>query len=925
MAEVSAGLRTSLARTQSGAVWAWGANTNGEFGDDSRTTRSVPVRIPIIDVTQISLGRSLALFRKGNGEVWFSGYVGELPWVTVPTRKTGLPPVSAVAAGGATAYAIDNDGALWAWGDNARGQIGNGTTALTSTPVKITAVTGRVLQVVSDAYHAAALTEDGSVWTWGDNSAGQLGDGTTASRLVPKRISGLANVVEIATSARHMLARLRNGTLMSWGSLDTRPLGREGDFRIPGLVQGIDRVARIAAGFEVSAAIRDDGTVWAWGANCESRCATLGDGTYIARSRPVVVVAERGAGSIDGGDWYLDLRPGTPKAIPPDRIPKLVPVVQSLSDGSILNVDATVGVQRKDVGKKLGLYVVGLVLPAFLDQVTTAPGALAKRARMKADQPVLVNLTPSGWTVAAGQLEALRTGTGNASLGASNLLVNVDPAAIPGARFCIGYGESSSDMLTTGMISDFLSLPGASSSATDVPCILSGVYVDGPPTSPVGMAVPVRAVVVGQGPTGAVRFRERFRDISPDVALAVVNTAVADASFSYTPPGVGEYAFGASYPGDARNAAAASEVPLRHLVNEVLAQTSTKLAAALTSELGGDVELVAHVSGNRPGGTVQLKRGGVNEGTPVPVVDDQAVFSVAGLRGGDHSFTASYSGDTANPASDAGVFVHKVLDVATSEVILASSTNPSPMGSSVTLAATVAGSNPSGVVTLREGPVVIASAGLANGMASFGLNGLGAGVRTFHVDYGGDGSNPAATSNAVFQQVTLAGTPATLTVSRSGTGSGTVTSAPSGIHCGTTCAAEFLAGSSATLAATAASGSIFAGWSGGGCSGTGTCTVAIDSAKSVTATFSASTPGASNYTALWWNAAESGWGINLNHQGNIVFGTLFTYDAIGAPLWLVMSDGRPAVRTARPSPASSTGPRGRPSTPTRSRRSRRAT
>ncbi len=150
-------------------------------------------------------------------------------------------------------------------------------------------------------------------------------------------------------------------------------------------MQGIDRVARIAAGFEVSTAIREDGTVWSWGTNCESKCATVGDGTFISRARPVVVVAEKGRGSIDAGDWFLDLKPGTPKTIPPDRIPKLVPVVQSRSNSGILNVDAAVSIRRADLGKKLGLYVVGVVPAAFLDQVATAPGALAKRAGSKAD------------------------------------------------------------------------------------------------------------------------------------------------------------------------------------------------------------------------------------------------------------------------------------------------------------------------------------------------------------------------------------------------------------------------------------------------------------------------------------------------------------------------------------------------------------
>jgi hypothetical protein len=99
-----------------------------------------------------------------------------------------------------------------------------------------------------------------------------------------------------------------------------------------------------------------------------------------------------------------------------------------------------------------------------------------------------------------------------------------------------------------------------------------------------------------------------------------------------------------------------------------------------------------------------------------------------------------------------------------------------------------------------------------------------------------------------------------------------------------------------TLTAVPGGNSTFTGW-GGQCSGTGSCQLLMFSTRSVTATFTATSteggnPAATNYTGLWWNRLESGWGVNFSHQGNLLFATLFTYDQEGTPMWLVMSSGQ---------------------------------
>jgi hypothetical protein len=146
--------------------------------------------------------------------------------------------------------------------------------------------------------------------------------------------------------------------------------------------------------------------------------------------------------------------------------------------------------------------------------------------------------------------------------------------------------------------------------------------------------------------------------------------------------------------------------------------------------------------------------------------------------------------------------------------------------------------------------------------------------------------------NTAGDSVTLRAASATntqgLAVTRAGTGFGTVASSPAGINCTPTCIATYANGTSVSLTATPASGQTFTGWSGD-CSGLGSCIVTMSGARNVTANFAASTV-ATTYTGLWWNAAESGWGMSLTQRGSIVFVAWYTYSSTGAPVWYVMSN-----------------------------------
>ena len=318
---ICAGQNHSLALKNDGTVLAWGSNTGGQLGDGTNTDSSMPVQVKdsndpsgyLTGVNAIVAGSGHSLALKGDGTVWAwgdngSGQLGNgtITSSNTPTQVDGLDGVEAIAGGSSYSLALKNDGTVWAWGSNTSGQeqrisgqLGDDEIASSSTPVQVSGLPGGVEAIAAGGSHGLALKDDGTVWAWGDNQYGQLGNETNTSSSTPVRVSNLGGVEAIASGLRYSLALNEDGTMWAWGSNQFGQLGdgsttdatattceNKGvgagmsssctDSNTPVQIREVDGIKAIAAGGAHGLALKDDGTVWAWGFN---QSGQLGNGT----------------------------------------------------------------------------------------------------------------------------------------------------------------------------------------------------------------------------------------------------------------------------------------------------------------------------------------------------------------------------------------------------------------------------------------------------------------------------------------------------------------------------------------------------------------------------------------------------------------------------------------------------------------------
>ncbi len=303
---VSGGDSHSLAVTSTGAVYAWGRNSSGQLGDGSITDRTSAVLVGLpagVTATAVSAGgnHSLALTSTGAVYAWGDNAFGQLGDASTTQRTSpvlvGLPAgvtATAVSAGANHSLVVTSTGAVYAWGFNGSGQLGDASTTNRTSPVPVGLPGGVTATAVSaGSSHSLVVTSTGAVYAWGLNTNGQLGDGSTTQRTSPVLVGLPAGVTATAVSAGagfHSLALTSTGAVYTWGANGNGQLGDGTTTQrispvLVNLPAGVTATA-VSAGNSHSLALTSTGAVYAWGLNGNGQ---LGDGTTTQRTSPVLV------------------------------------------------------------------------------------------------------------------------------------------------------------------------------------------------------------------------------------------------------------------------------------------------------------------------------------------------------------------------------------------------------------------------------------------------------------------------------------------------------------------------------------------------------------------------------------------------------------------------------------------------------------
>ena len=309
---IAAGYQVSLALRADGSVWTWGNNANGLLGTGDTGDVRVPTRVlELSDVVAIAAGDNFRLALKQGGTVWGWGING---WgqlgngsstnSSLPVQVAHIDDATAIVAGGHHGFAIREDGLVWAWGSNASGQLGNGSAGSGNryywpSPVYSTRTTELDRVVALEA--GMALREDGSLWSWGFNTRGELGVGHSVTSNVAMQTLNVRDPIAFAAGQSHALALLEDGTVWAWGWERYGQLGNDVSTNthrsVPLPVHDLSEVVSIAAGANFNLALKKDGTVWSWGWNANGE---LGVGDTTHRSLPVQVLGPEGEGHLSG-------------------------------------------------------------------------------------------------------------------------------------------------------------------------------------------------------------------------------------------------------------------------------------------------------------------------------------------------------------------------------------------------------------------------------------------------------------------------------------------------------------------------------------------------------------------------------------------------------------------------------------------------
>ncbi|MDD5726033.1 MAG: hypothetical protein PHC53_01310 [Patescibacteria group bacterium] len=308
--KVSAGGYGTCAIKTDGTLWCWGANDSGQLGIGTtdgetcfdRTCKPLPQKIDSFgtDVVEVSVGNNFSCAIKTDGTLWCWGWNswGQVGTGTQTNHEPSPLQVTAmgtnvvqVSTGYAHTCAVKTDGTLWCWGHNHDGEIGLGSIIWKCNgwgceliPVQVSALGSNVAQAFATFLHTCARKTDGTVWCWGTNPYGQIGDGTIGGdpkcgcQPTPSQVSLLGTqAADLSAGMGHACARKNDGTLWCWGS------GVVGDGTLTGALTPVqvavlnsDVAGFSAGGDNNTCAIKTNSTLWCWGDNTDGQ---IGNGT----------------------------------------------------------------------------------------------------------------------------------------------------------------------------------------------------------------------------------------------------------------------------------------------------------------------------------------------------------------------------------------------------------------------------------------------------------------------------------------------------------------------------------------------------------------------------------------------------------------------------------------------------------------------
>jgi alpha-tubulin suppressor-like RCC1 family protein len=284
--QVEDGLLSTFGIKEAGTLWAWGDDLNGQLGQGTfNVDVSTPIQVGLgVDWVQVSAYTCVQSI-KSDGTLWSwgagsDGQIGDgtpSDNISSPVQVGSDTDWMLARTGLNSSYGIKTTGTLWSWGTNPSGQLGHGDNVNKSTPVQVGTDTNWV-DLTSGLSMTIAIKTDGTLWSWGSNTSGQLGHGDTVNKSTPVQVGTDTNWMKVGQSFRFASAAIKtNGTLWTWGTGSFGQLGHGNSTNISTPLQ----VGSLTDWYNIqisehTISIKKDGTLWAWGSGADGK---KGDGT----------------------------------------------------------------------------------------------------------------------------------------------------------------------------------------------------------------------------------------------------------------------------------------------------------------------------------------------------------------------------------------------------------------------------------------------------------------------------------------------------------------------------------------------------------------------------------------------------------------------------------------------------------------------